>query len=208
MPEGEILRAGDTPSLPLPLVVKPAIADNSEGVTLVTQPAQLRQALDEAFAICDRVIAEVYIPLGREVRCGVVELDARAVPLPLEEYAVDPVERPIRLPEHKIDASTPGDLRLMAKTRQAAWIVAESDPLTPRVQEVALACHEALGARDYSLFDFRIDPEGRVFFLEAGPYCSFSPASVLAVMMEAAGTPLSRFFSAAREQACRRRTSF
>jgi D-alanine-D-alanine ligase len=40
------------------------------------------------------------------------------------------------------------------------------------------AAHQALGFRQYSLFDFRIDPDGRPWFLEA-VYCSFAPDSVI-----------------------------
>ena len=48
----------------------------------------------------------------------------------------------------------------------------------------------ALGCRDYSLFDFRIDPPGAPLFLEASLYCSFAPTSVLAVMAAAGGMAL------------------
>ncbi|MDT7743739.1 MAG: D-alanine-D-alanine ligase, partial [Actinomycetota bacterium] len=41
-------------------------------------------------------------------------------------------------------------------------------------------------ARDYGLFDFRVDPDGRPWFLEAGLYCSFARTSVV-VMMAAQG---------------------
>ena len=51
----------------------------------------------------------------------------------------------------------------------------------------ARRCHLALGCRHYSLFDFRIDQDGRPWFLEAGLYCSYSPGSVIAVMASAAG---------------------
>ena len=39
---------------------------------------------------------ESYIELGREVRCGVVVRDGELVCLPLEEYRVDRVTKPIR----------------------------------------------------------------------------------------------------------------
>ena len=62
--------------------------------------------------------------------------------------------------------------------------------MTRRVHDAARASHIALGCRQYSLFDFRIDPTGRPWFLEAGLYCSFATTSVLAVMARAAGTAL------------------
>ncbi len=48
-----------------------------------------------------------------------------------------------------------------------SWIVDPADPVTQRVRELARPCHVALGCRHHSLFDFRIDPDGRPWFLEA-----------------------------------------
>jgi len=58
----------------------------------------------------------------------------------------------------------------------------------------ARRCHVALGCRHYSLFDFRIDPNGKPWFLEAGPYCSFAPSSVIAVMAAATGIGVRELF--------------
>ena len=77
----------------------------------------------------------------------------------------------------------------MAKDRAHAWIVDPSDPVTARVWAAARQCHEALGCRHYGLFDFRVDPDGQPWFLEAGLYCSFARQSVIAVMAAAAGSP-------------------
>ena len=71
------------------------------------------------------------------------------------------------------------------------------DPLTERVWEAARRCHVALGCRHYSLFDFRIDPAGQPWFLEAGLYCSFAPTSVIAVMAAAAGIDVADLFATA-----------
>jgi D-alanine-D-alanine ligase len=76
-----------------------------------------------------------------------------------------------------------------------SWIVAGDDPIVPAVQAAARRAYVALGSRHYNLFDFRIDPHGRPWFLESGPYCSFSPQSVVVTMMTAAGIPLERFLA-------------
>ena len=69
--------------------------------------------------------------------------------------------------------------------------------MTQPVWEAARRCHLALGCRDYSLFDFRIDPDGQPWFLEAGLYCSFARKSVISVMAAAAGMPVSELFQLA-----------
>jgi len=88
-------------------------------------------------------------------------------------------------------------LNLVAKDTVKAWIVDPTDPLTARVWDVAKQCHLALGCRHYSLFDFRIDPSGQPWFLEAGLYCSFAEKSVLSNMAKAAGIPLDQLFRTA-----------
>ncbi|CAN5544918.1 D-alanine--D-alanine ligase [soil metagenome] len=198
VPRGEVLRAGQQPTLAPPVVVKPVDADNSLGISLVREPGEYTAALRSAFAESDVVLVEEYVELGREVRCGVVERHTDAgvdlVALPLEEYAVDPVSKPIRGRDDKLRRDPDGDLHLVAKDAEHAWILDLDDPATEAVHAAARRCHEALGCRDYSLFDFRLDAQGRPWFLEAGLYCSFARASVVAVMAEANGVHLADLF--------------
>ena len=195
VPRSQLVRAGDRPQIALPAVVKPNDSDNSEGVTLVTTADAYDDALRAAFAHGDAALVESYVSLGREVRCGIVERRSELVCLPLEEYFVDSRDRPIRRRADKLARDAGGGLTLVAKTGAESWIVANDDPIVPAVEAAARRAYVALGSRHYNLFDFRIDPNGRPWFLEAGPYCSFSPKSVIVTMMEAAGTPLDRFFA-------------
>ena len=194
VPTGQVVRRGQRPTLALPVVIKPVDADNSLGLALVREQHQYELALLAAFAHSDRVLVESYVPLGREVRCGVLERGGELLCLPLEEYALDPFTKPIREHADKLAADATGALKLVAKDSSRAWILDPDDPVTQRVQEAARRCHVALGCRHYSLFDFRIDPSGQPWFLEAGLYCSFSPQSVIVMMAEAAGTPMRELF--------------
>ncbi len=195
VPRSQLVRAGEPVSLDVPYVVKPNAADNSEGVTLVTDPREETVALRDALAFGDEVLVEAFVPLGREVRCAVVARDGELFCPPLEEYFVDPVTRPVRRAADKLKRDDRGELTLAAKTRSESWIVAGDDPIVPAVQAAARRAYVALGSRHYNLFDFRIDPHGRPWFLESGPYCSFSPQSVVVTMMTAAGIPLERFLA-------------
>jgi D-alanine-D-alanine ligase len=196
VPAGELVRSARQVSLPAPVVVKPAGSDNSAGVTLVDDLGTLEEAVAAASAFGGDVLVETYVPLGREVRCGVVELDGELVGLPLEEYALDAAQAPIRLAADKLRRSQDGELRLVAKETGRTWIVAADDPVVESVWQAARAAYRALGARQYCLFDFRIDPQGKPWFLEAGPYCSFAPSSVLAKMAAAAGLDVPALFDA------------
>jgi D-alanine-D-alanine ligase len=204
VPAGEVLHGDDPPTIAPPAVVKPADADNSLGVTLVRDRAGYPGAVTAAREHSSAVLVEEYVPLGREVRCGVLVRAGELVCLPLEEYAVDPTTKPIRDHGDKISRADDGEVVLMAKDPTRAWIVDPADPVIPAVRDAARAAHVALGCRDYSLFDFRVDPAGRVWFLEASPYCSFARASVISVMAAAAGIDLAELFGTAIGQAMAR----
>lgn len=197
VPNGEILHPGDMPTITPPAVVKPASSDNSLGVTLVKDPSEYEFAIQTAFTYADEVIVEEFIELGREVRCGIFVKDGELVGLPLEEYSVDPYEKPIRNYADKLKATDDGNLILTAKDNTKSWIVDINDPITTKVQEVAKKCHQALGCRHYSLFDFRIDRNGEPWFLEAGLYCSFSPKSVLPSMANIIGISVNKLLNIA-----------
>ncbi|GAA1462442.1 D-alanine--D-alanine ligase [Williamsia maris] len=207
VPAGIVARAGEHPEVDLPVVVKPVDADNSAGVTLVREPVDLDPAITHALEHSESALIESYIELGREVRCGIIVRDGELVCLPLEEYAVDARSKPIRRADDKLARSEDGDLYLVAKDDAHAWIVDVDDPITERVWEAARRCHVALGARHYSLFDFRIDPNGDPWFLEAGLYCSFSRGSVVAVMAAAAGIDVTELFATTLRELTRERTS-
>ena len=201
VPEGEVLRRGQTPSLAPPTVVKPVDTDNSLGLALVRDVDDYDPALWEAFTHSDRVLVERYVELGREVRCGVLERNGELVALPIEEYDVDTDHKPIRDHADKIDRRDDGELNLVAKDVEHAWMLGPDDPITERVAAAAKRAHVALGCRHYSLFDFRIDPEGRPWFLEAGLYCSFAKQSVVSMMAAAGGIDLPELFAVAIDQA-------
>ncbi|HIK32631.1 MAG TPA: D-alanine--D-alanine ligase [Oscillatoriales cyanobacterium M59_W2019_021] len=200
VPAGELLRRGDVPTVKLPAVIKPASADNSSGVTLVKNFSDYDAALQTAFEYDDEVVVEEYIELGREVRCGILVRDGELAGLPLEEYRVNSQDHPIRNYADKLQQTEDGELFLSAKDNIKAWTIEPSDPITEAVWEAAKKCHQALGCRHYSLFDFRIDPQGQPWFLEAGLYCSFSPKSVVATMAKAAGVPVDQLLQIAIDE--------
>jgi D-alanine-D-alanine ligase len=194
VPAGEVLRRGQRPTLPPPAVVKPVDADNSAGLAFVRDGADWDTSLATAFAHADRVLVESFVELGREVRCATLVRDGVLRVLPLEEYRMDPQTKPVRGPDDKLDTQPNGSLYLVAKDARS-WIVDPDDPIVVAVGAAAQRCHVALGCRHYGLFDFRIDPQGRPWFLEAGLYCSFAESSVVATMARAAGMSVGDLFA-------------
>ncbi|MGB3788166.1 MAG: hypothetical protein WA949_09155 [Phormidesmis sp.] len=204
VPEGRLIRRKepfDAIDLALPVVVKPTDADNSVGISLVKAQADYAKALAIAFDCADQVLVEQFVALGREVRCGIVVDAGEMVCLPLKEYRMDAERRPIRTYDDKLKRNEAGEIELAVKEGVHSWAVDLDDPVVPEVWEMARRSHLALGCRHYSLFDFRIDPTGQCWFIEAALYCSFAPGSVLVAMMNAAGTPLKVFFDKMVRQA-------
>ncbi len=195
VPDAVVLHPGNSPQILPPVVLKPVNADNSLGVVLVRNASEYDAALLQAFADTSEVMAEEFIALGREVRCGTIESAGKLICLPLEEYAMDEIDRPIRSYADKLGRGEDGSLKAVAKGNPQSWLVDPSDPVTAKVWEAAKRCHIALGCRHYSLFDFRIDPSGQPWFLEAGLYCSFANISVISTMAKAVGIPLDRLFA-------------
>jgi D-alanine-D-alanine ligase len=196
VPPGEVLHPGDAPQIAPPVVVKPVDGDNSLGVAFVKDASEYDAALQTAFTYGDCVLVETYVELGREVRCGLIVEGDRLICLPLEEYRIDET-RGIRSYTDKLKRDSDGSLVMVAKGNDKSWIVDPSDPVTQRVWDAAQKCHIALGCRHYSLFDFRIDPSGQPWFLEAGLYCSFAQTSVISTMAKASGRSLQQLFETA-----------
>ncbi len=194
VPESELLRRGDKPSFKPPVVVKPTQSDNSLGVTLVKTEADYVAALQIAFAESDEVLVERFIKLGREVRCGIVMQRGELICLPLEEYSMDANTHPIRGYSSKLTEDEQGNIAFANKENKQTWLVEADDPDVAQVWAAAKQSHLALDCRHYSLFDFRIDAQGKPWFLEAGLYCSFAPKSVVTTMMSATGVELKVFF--------------
>jgi D-alanine-D-alanine ligase len=182
--KGELLHKGDKPTMSPPFVLKPCSEDNSMGISLFTgkNGQDLDEALETAFGFDDEVLCEKFVPLGREIRVGVLELDDGSLDvLPGIEYILDPDE-PIRTSAAKLSTDSRGvATKPNPSTRRKC--PADIDPvLQGKLEQLATRAHRALGCRDYSLYDVRVDPEGEPYMLEACLYCSFAPKSVIVLM--------------------------
>jgi D-alanine-D-alanine ligase len=184
--------ARDTPlpDWPRPFVVKPDAEDNSLGLTLVTEGTDLRRAVAAALAHGGTALAEAYVP-GREVRVGVLDGAAGPRVLPILEYHVTE-DHPIRLPADKV-AVEGGTVTTAAWERPSLDVSLPADVpdrTQAALEAAALAMHGALGCRDYSLYDFRIDAAGAPWLLEACSFWTFTPYSVISRMLAAEGRVL------------------
>merc|ERR1719281_1790600 len=185
-PHAEVLRKGDTPTLQPPFLLKPCNEDNSQGISLVRPGNDVQEALDHAFSFDSEVLAEEYVPLGRELRVAGLEMeDGSLKVLPCIEYFLSEKD-PIRTAAHKLVTNEKGVPTTVA-TGGRKCPADIDDVLAGKLQDMVERSHKALGCRDYSLYDVRVDPQGEPYFIEACLYCSFAPKSVIVLMGASVG---------------------
>lgn len=193
------------PDWPAPFIVKPDAEDNSLGLTLVHDRADTRRAVATALAHADTALAEAYIP-GREVRVGVLDAGEGPRVLPVLEYHVTE-DHPIRERADKV-AVEDGAVTMASWERPSLDTSLPADlpgPTKDALAEAALAMHAALGCRDYSLYDFRIDGDGTPWLLEACSFWTFTPISVISRMLAAEGIALEDAAAQVWAQAAKRK---
>jgi D-alanine-D-alanine ligase len=132
------------------LVVKPSAHGSAIGVTRLEEDASvdaIARALEDAWAFGEHAIVERFVR-GREVTCGVLDLD-RATAFPPTEI-LSP-----RDPFYTYEARyAPGRSVHVCPARLPPEVIHE-------VQRVAVLAHTALGCRDLSRVDFIVGDGGR-----------------------------------------------
>ncbi len=190
-------------TLGLPVFIKPAHLGSSVGIVKVTEAERLPEALDEAFAHDELVIAEAMAD-GVEVECGVLgELEsARSAGRP---PALASVPGEISFPGDWYDFRakyTAGGMELRVPARITATAA-------ERVRALALEAFIRAGCDGLARVDFFVEGE-RVVVNELNTMPGFTPTSVYAKLMGASGIAypqlVDRLCRLALERHARRRS--
>jgi len=154
--EQEVARA-----LGWPVVVKPNKQGSTVGLSIVREAARLTAALDLAGHFDDEVMVERFVP-GRELTVGILEGQA----LPVGEI---------------ISKGEIFDYEAKYQKGAAREIFPAALPAaaTAEIQRLAVQAHHALKLGAYSRIDFRMDPEGRFWCLEANSLPGMTSNSLL-----------------------------
>ncbi len=160
--------AGTVAALGLPVVVKPSKQGSTVGLSIVRSADALPAAVTEAFRYDDEVMIERFVP-GRELTVGIVGNEV-----------LPPIEiRPVKELYDYECKYTPG---------MADEFVAELRPDTAALlADQARRAFWALKLRGYARIDFRLDPEGRPWCLEANTLPGMTPTSLIPQAAAAAG---------------------
>jgi D-alanine-D-alanine ligase len=155
------------PGIPYPLIVKPQLDDGSVGITLksvVRDERALKAQVRRMRALHDGpLVCEAFVP-GRDLFVGVIGNEPRVLPV-------------IELVFGKRGPSMP---RLMTysvkhvaryRTRwQAGYRLPRLAPaLVAAIDAASRGIFHALKLRDYARIDYRLAPDGTLYFLEANP---------------------------------------
>jgi D-alanine-D-alanine ligase len=156
-------------SLELPVVVKPNNQGSSVGLTVVASKVDLDEAVERAFQFDDNIIVEEYIP-GAEITAAVLEGEE----LPLLEI------RP-----------KSGLYDYFHKYQHGATEYLVPAPLdeavAQAVSESARRAFHTLGCKVYGRVDFRLDEQGRHFFLEVNTLPGMTATSLVPKAAKSAG---------------------
>ena len=185
--------------LKFPLIVKPNAEGSSKGVhrtSVVDTEAELREAAREMIAKYDQpALVEDYIA-GREFTVGLLGERRPKVLPPMEVVFLANDAHPVYSFEYKQDWSSKIRYDVPAKLEPAQLKVLE---------RAARECFMALGCRDVARVDFRMDAQGRVYFLECNPLPGLTPGwSDLVLIAKAAGIEYPALISEILSGAIRR----
>ena len=193
------------PSLHYPLFVKPSREGTGMGVGLeavVKDEQELRQRVDWVIETYRQpALVENYLP-GREFTVGI--LGCQDVAVFTERPQLYNANGFHRFPILEIESQqsiTPGVYGYSAKSKDLTeagapgyLCPAELDPQQEeKLHRLALRAHLAIGAKDVSRVDFRLDAKGTPYLLEINTLPGLNPAvSDLCIMARAEGLPYNQ----------------
>ncbi len=162
--------------LSLPVFVKPARAGSSVGISRVTDPADLPDAIEAARLHDPRVIVEAGLVGVREIECGVLDGSGGARASVPAEIVVRPghdfYDFQAKYLEDAVDLIVPADLPA---------------PVLASVQAQAVAAFEALTCEGLARVDFFITAQGRAIVNEVNTMPGFTSISMFPRMWQASG---------------------
>lgn len=164
--------------LGLPLVVKPACAGSSVGMTIVKKEPDMDRAIQEGFTHDDTLIVETYIK-GLELTCGVLgNDDLKALPV-------------IEIIPGQGHEYFDFDAKYVAGETEEICPARIDDDLTHRVKALAMAAHQALFLKGYSRTDMILAGTD-LFVLETNTIPGMTATSLYPQSAAAAGYSFSQ----------------
>lgn len=186
-------------SFQLPAFVKPNTEGSGKGVRMSSRVTTTQELIDQVVWVIETyqqpALVEPFLP-GREFTVGVLG-DNPPQALPVMEIT----------PGLKNHAQPHFIYSYETKAGNLETLCCPADipsDLADLLCEIALRAHLALGCRDVSRVDLRLDEAGNPFFLETNPLPGLAENSLLPMQAAAAGLDFDDLIGVIVEAACRR----
>jgi D-alanine-D-alanine ligase len=151
------------------VVVKPSKQGSTVGLSIIDRPGPLAAAIEEAFRHDDEVMLEAFVP-GRELTVAVLG----GVALPVGEI----------IPKHDIYDY---ECKYTAGMAEEIFPAQIPDAVRDQMQAQAMRAYAALKLRGCARIDFRLDPKGEMYCLEANTLPGMTGTSLVPQAAQAAG---------------------
>lgn len=174
-PKWEVITAGERPTLPVPIVIKPPRQGSTVGVHIIKSEHEIDSAMGEVAKYDRELLVEEFVP-SRELTVGILGDQA----LPILEI----------IPKGGFYDFTNKYPFLNPQAGGGAEHVcpAKIDPeKTKEIQQLALRAHRAIGLQVYSRVDVLLPEDGVATVLEANTIPGMTEASLLPEAAAAAG---------------------
>ena len=192
-PLWEVIRPGQQPTIPLPIVVKPPREGSTVGVIIVKSERDLELAITEAAKYDRELLVEEFIA-GRELTVGI--LGDKALPIleiiPKGGFYDFTNKYPFLNPQAGGGAEHVCPAKIDKKK-------------TMEIQELALRAHRSVGLQVYSRVDVLLPEDGVATVLELNTIPGMTEASLLPEAAAAAGISYPQLCARIIELSAKRR---
>jgi D-alanine-D-alanine ligase len=175
------LSSGGLDELPFPVIVKPNFEGSSKGITqasIASEPVALGRLLDELLArYPEGALVEHYVP-GLDVR--MLRVDGLPELPPVETLVDASYSRRFEIIDYRL-ANV--DTAFLSRRAPAELPASVAD----RLRNLADRTFMAFALRDAAALNFRVGPDGEVWFLSTTAIPGFDPQGALATATRAAG---------------------
>jgi len=170
----------------LPCFVKPNEAGSSLGVSKVKEQHELTPALEKAFEVDESVLIENFIK-GREITCGVIDIDGTVKALPVTEIISknEYFDFDAKYDKLKADEITPANI---------------PQHIYNECQQVSKDLYSYLNCRGIVRFDYILTSDEKLFFLEVNSIPGLTDESIVPQQAAAAGMSSTELFTILLQQ--------
>lgn len=163
-------------SIGYPCFVKPARMGSSVGISRVTSPDALDDAVAQALAADDKILIERGVPSPREVEVGLLGVPGDLVTSPPGEITYDAewYDYETKYTDGRAQVTIPARL---------------DTAVAGRLRSLAEAAFEMVGCHGLARVDFLIAPDGEILLSELNTMPGFTPTSAFPSLMAEAGVP-------------------